>query len=631
MKNRFGPADEVGCFELADGGIAGWPTRPGCSCSHRDAPVAGHLRHRHRRGPPRRCRPRCRRWSAPTRAGNPRRAVSGPRRRPGGDGARGASTERGRRAAVDRDVYTATVGGVRLTEPADRPRRRAGRRERATGDALPRRRRRPSARSALSGEVRPVGRGWPRRLAEAARLGLTGAVLRARRGRSSAIGGCRPAQVVDACTSCGAADRGRGAAPAGAAAAPGAADRSARLRARRCDRPVTAAPAARPRRSLDSAGRRLEAGGAERVATHGRPAARHAGRGRARHRPARRARAHPARQHRRADRARPRQGRRGAVHRRLRPRRRVLGDQRLRELSQDGRRRRRHRRPVARSCGPACSSCPTRASRPRRPAPATAPPSGSPSRPATRSSASASRCASSRSTSAAAATSSTTAPRSCPAPTRRWPPSSATSCASTRSPARCRRSRSRTSSPSATRWRSASGWRWCAASPTEIEGYVVELGTDGRLLSLQLDELMAGVEGERELVVRDYLVEGSGRKRRSRRGRAGRARRAVGRRPARPVGRRQGGRLPGRRRRARGARSARAATGCSPRCPRLPRLGRRPAGRALRRAAEAARRRHRRPAGRRGRRRDPRAQRPRGAVAAGRELASSSATSEPAG
>ena len=49
----------------------------------------------------------------------------------------------------------------------------------------------------------------------------------------------------------------------------------------------------------------------------------------------------------------------------------------------------------------------------------------------------------------------------------------------------------------------------------EIEGYVVELGTDGRLLSLQLDELMAGVESDRELVLRDYLVEGSGRRRRS--------------------------------------------------------------------------------------------------------------------
>ncbi len=50
---------------------------------------------------------------------------------------------------------------------------------------------------------------------------------------------------------------------------------------------------------------------------------------------------------------------------------------------------------------------------------------------------------------------------------------------------------------------------------TEIDGYVVELGSDGRLLSLQLEELMAGVEGERELVVRDYLVPGSGRRTRT--------------------------------------------------------------------------------------------------------------------
>ena len=49
----------------------------------------------------------------------------------------------------------------------------------------------------------------------------------------------------------------------------------------------------------------------------------------------------------------------------------------------------------------------------------------------------------------------------------------------------------------------------------EIEGYVVELGTDGRLLILQLEELMAGVEGERELIVRDYLVSGTGRRART--------------------------------------------------------------------------------------------------------------------
>jgi diadenylate cyclase len=43
---------------------------------------------------------------------------------------------------------------------------------------------------------------------------------------------------------------------------------------------------------------------------------------------------------------------------------------------------------------------------------------------------------------------------------------------------------------------------------TEIAGYVIELGTDGRLLKLQLDELMAGVDADRELVIRDYVQAG---------------------------------------------------------------------------------------------------------------------------
>jgi diadenylate cyclase len=38
----------------------------------------------------------------------------------------------------------------------------------------------------------------------------------------------------------------------------------------------------------------------------------------------------------------------------------------------------------------------------------------------------------------------------------------------------------------------------------EIEGYIVELGSDGRLALLQLEELMAGVEDDRRQVVRDY-------------------------------------------------------------------------------------------------------------------------------
>jgi diadenylate cyclase len=39
----------------------------------------------------------------------------------------------------------------------------------------------------------------------------------------------------------------------------------------------------------------------------------------------------------------------------------------------------------------------------------------------------------------------------------------------------------------------------------EIEDYVAELGTEGRLIRLQLDELVSQVDDERELLVRDYL------------------------------------------------------------------------------------------------------------------------------
>jgi diadenylate cyclase len=39
----------------------------------------------------------------------------------------------------------------------------------------------------------------------------------------------------------------------------------------------------------------------------------------------------------------------------------------------------------------------------------------------------------------------------------------------------------------------------------EIRQYIVELGTDGRLVNLQLEELMAGVEDDRRLVIKDYV------------------------------------------------------------------------------------------------------------------------------
>lgn len=39
----------------------------------------------------------------------------------------------------------------------------------------------------------------------------------------------------------------------------------------------------------------------------------------------------------------------------------------------------------------------------------------------------------------------------------------------------------------------------------ELTGNVIELGTDGRLLGLQLDEMLSGTQGLQELLIRDYL------------------------------------------------------------------------------------------------------------------------------
>jgi diadenylate cyclase len=48
----------------------------------------------------------------------------------------------------------------------------------------------------------------------------------------------------------------------------------------------------------------------------------------------------------------------------------------------------------------------------------------------------------------------------------------------------------------------------------EVDNYLVELGTEGRLLSLQLNELVADVDKDRVLLMRDYLVPASNRKKR---------------------------------------------------------------------------------------------------------------------
>ncbi len=43
----------------------------------------------------------------------------------------------------------------------------------------------------------------------------------------------------------------------------------------------------------------------------------------------------------------------------------------------------------------------------------------------------------------------------------------------------------------------------------EIERYIVELGTEGRLIEMQLDETMVGVSADKAALVHDYLVEDS--------------------------------------------------------------------------------------------------------------------------
>jgi diadenylate cyclase len=45
----------------------------------------------------------------------------------------------------------------------------------------------------------------------------------------------------------------------------------------------------------------------------------------------------------------------------------------------------------------------------------------------------------------------------------------------------------------------------------EIQVYLAELGVEGRLIELQMEELMAGVEREKRSVIRDYMVEERGK------------------------------------------------------------------------------------------------------------------------
>jgi DNA repair protein RadA/Sms len=178
VKNRFGATDEVGCFDLNDEGITGLPDPTGLFLTRHAEPVSGTcvtVTLEGRRALLAEIQALV--GQAPGRdAGypNPRRVTSGL------DGARSAMTLavlelRAGVALAGRDVYVATVGGAKLTEPAVDLALALAIASAAEHRALP-----PDliaiGEVGLAGEVRRVA-GVQQRLNEAARLGFKRAIV----------------------------------------------------------------------------------------------------------------------------------------------------------------------------------------------------------------------------------------------------------------------------------------------------------------------------------------------------------------------------------------------------------------------------------------------------------------------
>jgi DNA repair protein RadA/Sms len=174
VKNRFGPADEVGCFELRDEGIVGMPDPSGLFVARFGAPpvpgTAVTVVLDGRRPLPAEVQA----LVAGKDIASPRRAVSGL------DSARVAMllAVLERRAGItlhDAEVYAATVGGMRVVEPAADLALALAITSARRDVALP-----PDlvviGEIGLAGEVRRVS-AVDRRLAEAARLGFTRALV----------------------------------------------------------------------------------------------------------------------------------------------------------------------------------------------------------------------------------------------------------------------------------------------------------------------------------------------------------------------------------------------------------------------------------------------------------------------
>ncbi|HTL24574.1 MAG TPA: DNA repair protein RadA [Mycobacteriales bacterium] len=175
VKNRYGAADEIGCFQMTETGIEGLADPSGLFLSRGGASVPGTCVTVTLEGR----RPLLAEVQAlvtdPSKENSPRRAVSGLE---SGRVAMVLAVAEKRAGAKDlgkKDVHTATVGGVDVSDPgADLALllalHSAIREQPVPGGLV------AVGEVGLSGEIRPV-LGVPRRLAEAARLGFTCAVV----------------------------------------------------------------------------------------------------------------------------------------------------------------------------------------------------------------------------------------------------------------------------------------------------------------------------------------------------------------------------------------------------------------------------------------------------------------------
>ncbi|MEV7093485.1 DNA repair protein RadA [Amycolatopsis sp. NPDC051045] len=200
IKNRFGASDEIGCFELQEEGIVGVPDPSGLFISRTAEPVPGTAITVSMEGK----RPLLGEVQAlvsSTSAPQPRRAVSGL------DSARVAMVlavleKRGGLKLGDKDVYTATVGGMKITEPGiDLALVLAL--TSSFGDVALSPRLVSVGEVGLAGEIRRVP-SVGRRLAEAARLGFTHALVPPDSGKPPAgIRVLEVANVADALNAAG--------------------------------------------------------------------------------------------------------------------------------------------------------------------------------------------------------------------------------------------------------------------------------------------------------------------------------------------------------------------------------------------------------------------------------------------